>query len=146
MANVRNLLEGKPVFSIQQGFSVFEAVKFMAEKKVGAVPVLNGTQLMGIFSERDVITRVVAKELDPKTILVESVMTKNIVVANADENFDDCLRKMKAANCRHLPVVSGDRLLGIVSLRDILQNEISDKEQMLEYLNSYLFHVPPEAK
>jgi CBS domain-containing protein len=118
----------------------------MAEKNVGAIAVLDGSRLVGIFSERDVITRVVAKSLDPRTTPVDQVMTKNLIVAEAEENEESCLRKMKAANCRHLPVVSGGNVIGMISLRDLLQVELSERDEKLEYLTSYLFHLSPDAE
>ena len=73
-------------------------------------------------------------------------MTKDLVVADAGESEESCLRKMKAANCRHLPVISGETLVGVVSLRDLLQIELTERDEKLEFLNSYLFHLPPDAE
>jgi signal-transduction protein with cAMP-binding, CBS, and nucleotidyltransferase domain len=95
-------------------------------------------------SERDVIQRVVADKLDPGTIQVEEIMTRELVVADASETEESCLRKMKAAHCRHLPVVSGETLVGILSLRDLLQVELTEREEKLEFLTSYMFHLPPD--
>ena len=118
----------------------------MAEKSVGALAVLEGTRLVGIFSERDVITRVISKDIDPRSTRVEEVMTTDLIVAQANESEDACLRKMKGANCRHLPIVSGEILVGIISLRDLLQVELTEREEKLEFLNSYLFHLPPGSE
>ena len=145
MTVIGDLVQGRSVFAVQRTDSVFQAAKYMVSKKVGAVAVLDGTQLAGIFSERDIITRVVAKELDPKHITVEEVMTKDIVVADTGESEESCLKKMKAAGCRHLPVVSGETLVGFLSLRDLLMVELTERDEKLEFLNSYLFHVPPES-
>ncbi len=145
MTTVGSLVQGRPVLAVQRTDSVFNAAKYMAAKNVGAVAVLDGTQLAGIFSERDIITRVVAKELDPKRVTVEQVMTKDIVVADVDESEESCLKKMKVANCRHLPVVSAETVVGLLSLRDLLMVELTERDEKLEFLNSYLFHVPPEA-
>lgn len=142
---IGELVQTRPVFSLQKGTTVDEAAQYMAEKNIGAVPVLEGDRLVGIFSERDVIKRVVAKRLDPRSVKIGDVMTKDLVVAAANESFEDCLRKMKQANCRHLPVVSGNSLLGVVSLRDLLQIELTEREEKLEFLNNYLFHLPPDA-
>jgi CBS domain-containing protein len=114
----------------------------MAQKNIGAVSVMDGDRLVGIFSERDVINRVVAKSLNPVTTTVTSVMTSNLVVASTDETYESCLRKMKQANCRHLPVVEGDKLVGFISLRDLLQVDISEKDDTIQFLNDYMFHVP----
>ena len=70
-------------------------------------------------------------------------MTSNLIVATVDESYESCLKKMKQANCRHLPVVEGDKLVGFISLRDLLQVEISEKTDAIEFLNNYMFHVSP---
>lgn len=146
MKAVSSLLTGREVYAIQKNISVYEAAQYMASKHVGAVPVLDGAHLVGIFSERDVITRVVTRGLDPKAARVEDVMTKDLIVASADESYESCLRKMKQAACRHLPIVEGDRLLGVISLRDLLMVEITEKDEKIEFLHSYLFTVPGHAE
>jgi CBS domain-containing protein len=127
---------------MQGDATVQAAAEYMAENNIGAVPVMDGSRLVGIFSERDVINRVIAKSLAPAAVRVRDVMTKTIVVAESDETHEDCLRKMKQANCRHLPVVEGETLLGVLSLRDLLQVEITEKDDKIEFLNNYMFHVP----
>ena len=145
MTTIGSFIQSRPVFALQQQASVLEAAKFMAEKNIGALAILDGSRLVGIFSERDVITRVVAKGLDPGKTSLAQVMTKEIVVASQDESDESCLRKMKTANCRHLPVVAGDKLIGLVSLRDLLQVENTERDEKLEFLTNYLFHLPPGA-
>ena len=142
MMSIKGFISNRSVFTVDRKVSVQSAAEFMALKNIGAVSVMDGDRLVGIFSERDVINRVVAKSLNPATTPVESVMTTNLVVANADETYDSCLRKMKQANCRHLPIVEGDKLVGIISLRDLLQVDISEKDDTIEFLNNYMFHVP----
>lgn len=146
MKTVSSLLGGREVFAIQKNMTVHEAALYMASKHVGAVPVLDGTRLVGIFSERDIVTRVVARGLEPKATKVDEVMTKNLVVASADETYESCLRKMKQAACRHLPIVEKDKLLGVISLRDLLMVEIDEKDEKIEFLHSYLFTVPGHAE
>jgi len=145
MTAIGSFLKERPVFSVQRRSTVLRAAQYMAEKNIGAVAVLDGARLVGIFSERDVIIRVIAKELDPKTIPVEDVMTVSLVVADEEETDEACLRKMKAANCRHLPIVSGDTLIGLVSLRDLLQVELTERDEKLDFLTGYMFHVPPDS-
>ena len=143
MTTAGMLIQDRPVFAVQQTATVFDAAAFMAEKNIGAIAVLDGSRLTGILSERDVITRIVAKRIAPESVEVGRVMTRDLVVAEIGESKESCLRKMKAANCRHLPVVSGEELLGIISLRDLLQVELTDRDETLEFLNNYLFHLPP---
>jgi CBS domain-containing protein len=145
MKPVGQLLENRPVFSIGREATVQAAAEFMARKNIGAVTVMEGDRLVGIISERDVICRVVARRLDPASVSVNEVMTRELVVGEASDTYDDCLKKMKAANCRHLPIVEGDRLLGLISLRDLLQVDINEKEDKIEFLTEYMFHVRPDA-
>ena len=142
MTSLKQMLEHHSLFVIEKNTTVQAAAEYMAQNNIGAVPVTEGTRLVGIFSERDVINRVVAKRLAPTTTRVADVMTSNLVVAESDETPEDCLRKMKQANCRHLPVVEGDTLIGVISLRDLLQVEIHEKDDKIEFLNNYMFHVP----
>lgn len=142
MTSIKQLLQDRTLYSVSKDDTVQAAAEYMARYNIGAVPVMDGTRLVGIFSERDVINRVVAKRLSPETTRVADVMTTNLVVAEADETYEDCLWKMKQANCRHLPVVEGETLLGVISLRDLLQVEITEKDDKIEFLNNYMFHVP----
>ena len=143
MENIGALLKDRPLYTISSDKSVRETAAIMAEKKVGALPVVEGERLVGLFSERDVITRVIAKGLDPAATRLSDVMTTNLVVANADEDVSACLSKMQQAHCRHLPVIAEERLVGFISLRDLLQKDLSQKAEDLEYLKSYMFTIPP---
>lgn len=142
MMSIKELIINRSVFTVDRNVSVQAAVEYMAQKNIGAVSVMDGDRLVGVFSERDVITRVVAKGLSPSATVVSSVMTTNLVVASADETYESCLRKMKQASCRHLPVVEGDKLVGFISLRDLLLVDISEKDDTIQFLNTYMFHIP----
>jgi CBS domain-containing protein len=146
MIPIGSVIEGRPVYSVQRDATVLEAVRFMAERNIGAIPILDETRLVGILSERDVMTRVVARTQDPGKVRVDDVMTKKLVVAESTETEESCLRKMNAANCRHLPVVSGETLVGIISLRDLLQVKLTEHEEKLEFLTNYMFHLPPDSE
>ena len=143
MMTVKDLTGNRAVYSVEKGASVQAAVEYMAQKNIGALTVMEGDQLVGIFTERDVIKRVLARGLDPVVTKVSGVMTTELVVAGADETPESCLRKMKQANCRHLPIVEGDRLVGFISLRDLLLVDISEKDDTIQFLNAYMFHLPP---
>ncbi|MGH2567483.1 MAG: CBS domain-containing protein [Bacteroidota bacterium] len=145
MKPISEIITDRSLFSISREMTVSEAALFMAEKNVGAVPVVEGSRLVGIFSERDVITRIIAKGLDPTSTNIGDVMTTKIVVANADESYESCLKKMQQAHCRHMPIVAGEQLIGFVSLRDLLMLDLNEKERNLEYLQSYIYTVPPGA-
>lgn len=143
MKSISDMIRDRPIFSVERNQTVADTVRYMAEKNIGAVPVLNNDRLVGVFSERDVVRRVIARGLNPADLIVGDVMTTKIVVAEWDEDYDSCLKKMQKAHCRHLPVVKGDQLLGLVSLRDLLMIDLDEKERNLEYLQSYIYMVPP---
>lgn len=126
--------------------SVREAARYMTERRVGAVSVLEATRLVGVLSERDIMARVVAAGRDLDSTKVGDVMTRDIVVAKADESHEDGLRKMKQAGCRHLPVIQGDRLMGMVSQRDLLQVDLTEKDEEIRWLNAYIHFIPPVRK
>lgn len=142
MTSVKQLLHNRSLFAIEKDATVQAAAEYMSKNNIGAVPVMDGTRLVGIFSERDIINRVIAKSLSPVATRVADVMTTNLVVATTDETHDDCLIKMKQANCRHLPVVEGGTLVGIISVRDLLDVEIHEKDDKIQFLHDYMFHVP----
>lgn len=143
MKTIGSVVSGRDVYVLRVDQSVLEASRYMAARKVGAVAVLEGTRLVGILSERDIMARVVAKGLDPGETAVESVMTRDLVVADAEQSCEEGLRRMQQAGCRHLPVVQADRLLGMVSLRDLLQLDVSAKDEAIRWLNAYVHYVPP---
>jgi CBS domain-containing protein len=120
MATVLDVVKDRRVYSIDADKTALEAARFMMEHNIGALPVLRDGKLVGIFSERDVMNRVVAAGRTPGTTRVAEVMTSNPRTVDADESLEDCLFLMKEFNFRHVLVVSGGDLKGLVSLRDIL--------------------------
>jgi CBS domain-containing protein len=143
MKTIGGLVSGREIFHVRSDQSVREAASYMTDRRVGAVSVLEGTRLVGILSERDVMGRVVALQLDPDRTRVAEVMTRDLVVAEAGDSHEEAVRKMKQAGCRHLPVVDGERLLGMVSLRDLLQIDLSEKDEEIRWLNAYIHYIPP---
>jgi CBS domain-containing protein len=146
MKTISDIIKDQVPCSVTKDQSVFEVARYMTDCQVGAVPVVEGDRILGIFSERDLMTRVVAKELDPKSTPVGEVMTTDVVVIDANESYENCIRKMKQLNCRHLPVVSSDRkLIGVISLRDLLWLDKMEKEEELKILNEYVYGAPVAA-
>ena len=143
MKTVGTLVAGREVYHVRVEHTVREAARYMSDRRVGAVAVLSGDRLVGVLSERDIMSRVVARGLDPDAVKVGEVMTRELVVASASESNEDGVRKMKQAGCRHLPVIQGDRFLGMVSLRDLLQVDLSEKDEEIRLLNAYIHYVPP---
>ena len=132
------------LFTVQRGVIVADAVRMMATHNVGIVAVLEGDRLIGVFSERDVVRRVVDRGLNPTRTPVGDVMTTELVVADVDEDYQSAIRKMDQANIRHLPVVSEGRLLSMISIRDLLRVDMQDKGEEIRYLREYLYQVPPD--
>ena len=140
MAKILELLKKDPhdLHVVQHDQHVVEAVHFMVENNVGAVPVLNGGNLVGIFSERDVMTRVLVRGLDPHSTPVEKVMTAEPLAVGPETSIHDCMVLMKQHKFRHLPVCDGKRLVGFLSLRDILLHEVDEKDIEVRMMRAYI--------
>jgi CBS domain-containing protein len=132
------------LFVVQRGATVREAVQVMTANNVGIVLVLEGERLVGVFSERDVVRRVVDRGLDPDITPVGDVMTPDIVVGDPEEDYQSAMRKMDQANIRHLLVVKGSQMLSMISIRDLIRVDMQDKGDEIRYLREYLYQVPPE--
>jgi CBS domain-containing protein len=143
MKTIGALVGGRELYHVVADMTVREVAAYMTERRVGAVAVLEGTRLAGIISERDIMGRVVARSASPDETRVGEVMTRELVVAHAGDTHDEGLRKMKQAGCRHLPVVEGDRLVGMVSQRDLLQVDLTEKDEEIRWLNAYIHFIPP---
>jgi CBS domain-containing protein len=143
MKRLRDIMRDGFLFTVQRGAMVADAVRTMVANNVGIVAVLDGDRLVGVFSERDVVRKVVASGRDPARTPVADVMTTRLVVADADEDYQSAMSKMDQANIRHLPVVSGERLLSMLSIRDLMRVAIEDRGAEIEYLKEYLYQVPP---
>jgi CBS domain-containing protein len=147
MKTIGALVSGRTeVYHLGTDQSVREAARYMTERRVGAVSILEGTRLVGVVSERDIMARVVAAGLDLDRTKVGDVMSRDLVVAETGESHEDGLRKMKQAGCRPLPVVQGDRLVGMVSQRDLLQVDLTEKDEEIRWLNAYIHFIPPVRK
>jgi CBS domain-containing protein len=144
MKKLREIMRHGFLFVVQRDVAVAEAVRMMAAHNVGIVAVLEGERLVGVFSERDVVQKVLAKGLDPARTPIKDVMTTELVVADVDEDYQSAIRKMDQANIRHLPVVSAGRLLSMISIRDLMRVDMEDKGDEIRYLREYLFQVPPD--
>ena len=129
MTTLRELVKDRRLYSVDAGRTVLEAARYMMEHNVGAVPVLRNGELAGILSERDIMNRVVAVGRTPGTTAVSEVMTANPRAVAADESIEECLFIMREFGFRHLPIVDGRELKGLVSLRDILMRQAAEIER-----------------
>ena len=145
MATIRELISNRTIHYVQPTQTVLEAASYMVDRNVGAVPVLDGTRLVGIFSERDIMKRVLAEGKDPKRSKVSEVMTPDPLVVTADESFENCMLLMKQHGFRHLPIVDDQKLLGLVSLRDLLLHEVDEKDGEVRMMRAYMHSNPGES-
>ncbi len=129
MTVLRDLVKDRKLYSVQASHTVLEAARYMMEHNIGAVPVLRNGGLAGILSERDIMNRVVAIGRMPGTTAVSEVMTANPRAVAADESIDECLFIMREFGFRHLPVMDGTQLKGVVSLRDVLMQHAAELER-----------------
>jgi len=129
MPALRDLVKDRKVYSIDAARTVLEAARFMMEHSVGALPVMRNGDLVGIVSERDIMNRVVAVGRTPGTTAVSEIMTANPRAVGADESIEDCLFIMREFGFRHLPIVDGRDLKGLVSLRDVLMHQAAEIER-----------------
>ncbi|MCS7081554.1 MAG: CBS domain-containing protein [Bacteroidetes bacterium] len=141
---LRHLIEpGAPLHCVHPESTVQEAVEQMARHNVGAVLVLDAhNRLVGIFTERDLLKRVVAPGKDPRATRVREVMTEQVVVAQADEDVDSVVRKMHQLNCRHIPVVEEGKLVGMISIRNLMWHDLAEKDFVLRQMEEYLYYPP----
>ncbi len=142
MHRLHRVIRSLHLVSAPPDTSVLEVARIMCRGRVGAIPVLDGDNLVGIFSERDLMQRVVVAGLDPATTPVQSVMTRQVITAVLDEPVDTSLKKMQKAGCRHLPVVESGRVLAVISMRDLLNDELEEQGEEIRNLRAYLHQSP----
>jgi len=146
MNKLLSIICGREVYALRHDWTVLEAVRYMTEKRVGAAAVLNGEAVVGVFSERDLMTRVVAAGIAADKTRVSDVMTRNIVSCDPEETLEEGLQKMQQAKCRHLPIIEKGRLINFVSMRDLMQVEIEEMDLEIKLMNEYLYSVPASVE
>jgi IMP dehydrogenase len=140
MKTVNELLKAKPtrVVSVPPGMTVLEAIKVLAVENVGAVMVMTGNQLVGILSERDYTRKVILEGRASNTTRVEEIMTSNVIVVSPRTKARECMALMTEKQIRHLPVLESGRVVGMVSIRDIVSDIIADQDFTIEQLEHYI--------
>jgi CBS domain-containing protein len=143
MATVREILarKGSEVVTAAPESTVLEAAQLMNARGIGAVPVMEYGALVGIFTERDLMRRVVAEGLDPRATRVRQVMTGEPLTARPETTVEDCGALMTARRIRHLPVLGTGGLVGIVTIGDLLAFQVADQAVTIAQLNSYVYDV-----
>lgn len=140
MLSVQQLLDQKPkgIYSVAPGDPVLTAIKKMAEHHVGALLVMSGDKLAGIISERDYARKVVLLGRSSEETRVEAIMTAKVVTVTPRQDAHDCMRLMTDMRIRHLPVVSGERVIGVLSIGDLVRAVIEEQERTIADLESYI--------
>lgn len=140
MISVKQLLQakGNAVWSISPDATVYDALKLLAEKDVGALLVLENERLVGIISERDYARKVILKGKTSMDTPVREIMTANVVTVRPDQTIDDCMTLMTEKRIRHLPVLEGEQLVGVISIGDVVKAIISQQEFVIEQLENYI--------
>lgn len=140
MEMVWHVLENKghDVWSIGPDNTVFQALQRLAEKNVGALMVLDGSELVGIFSERDYARKVILQGKSSSDTLVREVMSSRVLYVRPEQSVEECMALMTKYHIRHLPVIDGDRLVGVISIGDLVKSMISHQEFIIEQLENYI--------
>lgn len=130
--------KGTAVFSIDPGITVYDALKIMGEKNIGALPVTEAGKLTGIVSERDYARKVVLKGRTSKDTLVSAIMTTEVITVSPSDSVEQCMNLMTGKKIRHLPVVENGALSGIISIGDVVMSIISTQKETIEHLQNYI--------
>ena len=143
MATVRDILavKGGQVLTVSPHATVLDAAQRMNEHKIGSLVVLEHGRVAGIFTERDILRRVVAAGLAPDTTKVADVFTRDVVTTSPNTSVDECGALMSSRRVRHLPVVDATGLHGVVTIGDLLAHQVSEHETTIQHLNSYVFDM-----
>ena len=138
--SIRDVLinKGTSVLSISADETVYKALELMAKENVGALLVMNGEKVVGIMSERDYARKVILEGRSSLNTSVEKIMTKKILYIAPDKSVEEGLALMSEKRCRHLPVLEGDSLIGMVSIGDLVKANVAEKEFMISQLENYI--------
>jgi CBS domain-containing protein len=142
MRRLEDVVGGRTLHVIGASATAREAAELMTSRQISALPVVEADRLVGIITERDLVQRLVAANLDPVQTLVSEVMSTALLTAQPGESYEQAISRMKRNHVRHLLVVSSDRLEGVVSMRDLLVVDAAEKSEEIELLTSYIYAVP----
>jgi CBS domain-containing protein len=148
MRTVKDILrnKGTDVWSVAPGATVCDALTFMADKNIGAVLVMDGGELVGIFSERDFARKVDLLGKKPDDTPVSEIMTERVVYVQPGETVEECMALMTDKRVRHLPVVEGGKVVGVVSIGDVVKSIISEQEFIIAQLEHYITGTPYRSR
>jgi CBS domain-containing protein len=140
MTTVRNILQSKgpEVWSVEPEMPVMAALKIMDEKNIGALVVARGGSVLGILSERDYARKLVLKGRSTTDASVQDLMTPSVITVTPEQSMDRCMELMTSKRIRHLPVVENEKLIGLISIGDVVKAVISEKEDLIKQLENYI--------
>jgi CBS domain-containing protein len=140
MTRVRDILEskGSNAWSIEPTASVYDAMKLMADKGIGALLVMEGAKVVGIISERDYARKVILQGRSSRTTAVQEIMTSRVAYAEPEQNIEECMALMTEMRIRHLPVMEGGQLRGVISIGDLVKSIIAEQKFIIEQLERYI--------
>ncbi|MBS1857560.1 MAG: CBS domain-containing protein [Acidobacteria bacterium] len=138
MSRVCDILHDRKLFSVEEQQTVAQVARKMADLHVGAILVLDGVQLRGVFSERDLMKRIVLEERDPARTPVGEVMTKEVATIDDQASIEQAMEAMQTHSCRHLPVMRGSHVVGFLSMRDLMNYELARKTEELHHMRAYI--------
>jgi CBS domain-containing protein len=142
MGKVRNIIQtkGNAVFSVQSGITVYNALELMFEKSIGALLVVDNGKFVGIFTERDYARKLILKGKSSKETLIREVMTERPITVTLDTSIEDCMKIMSDKKIRHLPIMENEKLLGLISVGDVVKFIIEEQKFIIENLEQYITH------
>jgi CBS domain-containing protein len=144
MKTARQVLESKPtqaIYSISPGSTVYAALQLMAEKGIGALLVIEHGDIVGILSERDYARKVILMQRTSRETFVRDIMTSAVIYVRGDQSTDECMALMTQHRLRHLPVLEGDELIGMLSIGDLVKDIISEQQFIIQQLEHYITGV-----
>lgn len=140
MGKVRNILAEKTpnIYAVDPATSVYNAIELMAEKNIGGLLITENEKLVGIFTERDYARKLILKGKSSKDTLIGELMTKNPFTVTRDTSIEECMKMMSNKRIRHLPVVEEDKIIGIISIGDVVRFTIEEQKTIIEQLEHYI--------
>jgi CBS domain-containing protein len=141
---LREIMREVFLFTVSKTATVQEAARVMNDNNVGIVAIVDDERIIGLFSERDAVRRVINKQRDPAATTMWEVMTREVVIANEEEDCQAAMRSMDQANIRHLPVIRGSQVVSMLSIRDLMRVDMERMGDELRFLHEYLYTVPSD--
>ena len=140
MKSIGDILDkkGRYVWSVRPDDTVYDSVKLMADKGIGGVVVMDGDRLVGIITERDYTRKIIIEDRSSKTSKVAEIMTGQVVWVTEAQTVDECMALMIEKKLRHLPVLKDDTVIGVVSIRDLVQSVVKEQKVLIDHLQNYI--------